>query len=56
LAGGDTGAAFAKADHKSQTVQDGERQNEELLRLSNQILELTRAIHATARHGCLPAL
>jgi hypothetical protein len=28
------------------TVQEEEQQNEELLRLSNQILELTRAIHA----------
>jgi uncharacterized membrane protein len=34
------------ADHQWQTVQDEEQQNEELLRLSNQILELTRAIHA----------
>jgi hypothetical protein len=34
-----------------QTVQQEEQQNEELLQLSNQILELTRAIHAmnTAR-------
>jgi hypothetical protein len=30
-----------------QTVQDGERPNEELLRLSNQILQLSRAIDAT---------
>jgi uncharacterized membrane protein len=36
------------ADHQWQTVQDEERQNEELLRLSNQILELTKAIHATS--------
>jgi len=34
------------ADHQWQTVQEEEQQNEELLRLSNQILELTRAIHA----------
>jgi uncharacterized membrane protein len=34
------------ADHQWQTVQDEERQNEELLHLSNQILELTKAIHA----------
>jgi hypothetical protein len=36
---------------KWQTVQEEEQQNEELLALSNQILELTRAIHAmsTAR-------
>jgi uncharacterized membrane protein len=36
----------ALADHEWETVQAEERQNEELLRLSNQILELTRAIHA----------
>jgi uncharacterized membrane protein len=36
----------ALADHEWATVQAEERQNEELLRLSNQILELTRAIHA----------
>jgi len=35
----------ALADHEWETVQAEERQNEELLRLSNQILELTRAIH-----------
>jgi uncharacterized membrane protein len=34
------------ADHEWQTVQEEEQQNEELIRLSNQILELTRAIHA----------
>jgi uncharacterized membrane protein len=34
------------ADQQWQTVQDEEQQNEELLRLSNQILELTKAIHA----------
>jgi uncharacterized membrane protein len=34
------------ADHQWRTVQEEEQQNEELLRLSNQILELTRAIHA----------
>jgi hypothetical protein len=39
------------ADHQWQTVQEEEQQNQELLALSNQILELTRAIHAldTAR-------
>ena len=39
------------ADHQWQTVQEEEQQNEQLLRLSNQILELTKAIHAltTAR-------
>ena len=36
------------ADHQWQTVQEEEHQDEELLRLSNQILELTRAIHAMA--------
>jgi uncharacterized membrane protein len=36
------------ADQQWQTVQDEEQQNEELLRLSNQILELTTAIHATS--------
>ena len=33
------------ADLAWQTVQDEDRQNQELLRLSNQILELTKAIH-----------
>jgi uncharacterized membrane protein len=39
------------ADHQWQTVQEEEQQDEELLRLSTQILELTKAIHAltTAR-------
>ena len=39
------------ADHEWQTVQEEEQQNEQLLQLSNQILELTKAIHAmnTAR-------
>ncbi len=36
------------ADHQWEFVQTEERQNEELLRLSNQILELTRTIHAFA--------
>jgi uncharacterized membrane protein len=36
----------ALADQQWQTVQDEEQQNEELLQVSNQILELTRAIHA----------
>jgi uncharacterized membrane protein len=39
----------ALADHEWDTVQAEERQNEELLRLSNQILELTRAIHALTK-------
>jgi uncharacterized membrane protein len=34
------------ADHQWQTVQEEEQQNEELLHLSSQILELTKAIHA----------
>jgi uncharacterized membrane protein len=36
------------ADQQWQTVQAEERQNEKLLSLSEQILELTTAIHATA--------
>ena len=36
------------ADHQWEFVQTEERQNEELLRLSNQILELTETIHAFA--------
>ena len=36
------------ADQQWLTVQDEEQQNEELLRLSKQILELTKAIHATS--------
>jgi uncharacterized membrane protein len=34
------------ADLQWQTVQEEDRQNQELLNLSNQILELTKAIHA----------
>jgi len=34
------------ADHQWQPVQQEEQQNEELLHISNQILELTEAIHA----------
>jgi uncharacterized membrane protein len=34
------------ADHQWQTVQEEEQQNEQLLSLSDQILELTKAIHA----------
>jgi uncharacterized membrane protein len=34
------------ADHQWQTVQEEEQENEQLLRLSTQILELTKAIHA----------
>jgi uncharacterized membrane protein len=45
------------ADHQRQTVQEEEQQNEQLLQLSNQILELTRAIHAmnSARSPTGPA-
>ena len=38
----------ALADHQWQTVQEEDRQNEELLALSRQILDLTKAIHAMA--------
>ena len=45
------------ADHQWQTVQEEEQQNEELLHISNQILELTKAIQAmnTARSPAGPA-
>jgi uncharacterized membrane protein len=36
------------ADEEWKTVQDEDRQNRELLELSNQILELTKAVHAYA--------
>jgi uncharacterized membrane protein len=36
------------ADQQWQTVRDEDRQNEELLNLSHQILELTKGIHADA--------
>jgi len=36
------------ADHQWQTVQEEEQQNEQLLHISNQILELTEAIHRMA--------
>jgi uncharacterized membrane protein len=40
------------ADHQWETVQTEEHQNEQLLTISNQILELTRMIHAfTAQVG-----
>jgi uncharacterized membrane protein len=35
------------ADQQWQTVKEEDKQNEELLNLSNQILELTKAIHAS---------
>ena len=44
------------ADHQWQMVQEEEGQNEQLLQLSNQILELTRAIHQmTTATGAPPA-
>jgi uncharacterized membrane protein len=47
------------ADHQWQTVQEEDQQNQQLLDLSNQILELTRAIHqmaaAQAASGAHPA-
>jgi uncharacterized membrane protein len=36
------------ADQQWQMVQDEERQNQELLRLTNEILELTRKIHTAS--------
>jgi uncharacterized membrane protein len=36
------------ADHQWQTVQEQEEQSQELLHLSTQILELSKAIHAMA--------
>jgi hypothetical protein len=37
------------ADQQWQTVKEEDKQNEELLKLSNQILELTKAIHIGMR-------
>jgi uncharacterized membrane protein len=37
------------ADQQWQTVKEEDRQNEELLNLSNEILELTKAIHSYAK-------
>ena len=45
------------ADLQWQTVQEEDKQNEQLLDLSNQILELTKAVHAYAaarEHGAEP--
>jgi uncharacterized membrane protein len=42
------------ADQEWRTVQDEEQQNERLLRLSTELLELTREIHA-ARASATPA-
>ena len=39
------------ANHGWQTVREEDRQNVELLRLSNEILELTKAIHSTTAKG-----
>ena len=39
------------ADHQWQLVQDEEKQNEELLTISKQILELTQAVHGAVRQG-----
>ena len=36
------------ADQQWQTVKEEDKQNQQLLDLSNQILELTKAIHAYA--------
>jgi uncharacterized membrane protein len=47
------------ADQQWQTVEEEDRQNQELLELSHQILELTKAIHAVATPrpaGVEPAL
>jgi uncharacterized membrane protein len=41
----------ALADQQWQTVQDEARQNERLLQLSDEILELTKAVHATTTAG-----
>src|SRR3954469_1161376 len=38
----------ALADHQWEIVQTEEKQNEDLLTISNQILEMTKAIHALA--------
>jgi len=44
------------ADQQWQTVREEDRQNEELLHLSNEILELTKAIHSfTAKRPTHPA-
>ena len=47
----------AIADQQWQTGKEEDKQNEELLKLSNQILELTRAIHAvtSTRSATTPA-
>ena len=42
------------ADQQWQTVKEEDKQNDELLDLSNQILELTKAIHATTASRSSP--
>jgi uncharacterized membrane protein len=42
------------ADEEWKTVQEEDRQNEELLALSKQILELTREVHSHYRSGSGP--
>jgi uncharacterized membrane protein len=44
----------ALADHQWQFVQTEEHQNEELLNISNQILQLTQAIHALTTQASSP--
>src|SRR5206468_4128291 len=39
------------ADQQWETVKEEDKQNEELLELSNQILELTKVIHATTQRS-----
>jgi uncharacterized membrane protein len=39
------------ADQQWQTVKDEDRQNRELLELSRQILEATKALHASGQAG-----
>ena len=39
------------ADQQWQTVKEEDRQNEELLNLSNEILKLTKAIHSSTKAG-----
>jgi len=42
------------ADHQWELVQDEEKQNEELLNISKQILELTQAVHSFVRKDAAP--
>jgi uncharacterized membrane protein len=41
------------ANQEWRTVQEEDRQNQELLDLSRQILELTKAVHEATRKGAL---